>query len=106
MVADIKVGDTVKFNYISSPAKIIRIEGIRVYYECEGRKNWFHINNIDGKKIKIIKKVPRITASQLKAKKQKIIKEIKENPDFSKQFKNIKKDVEAWTEEQVLSWFK
>ena len=53
----------------------------------------------------IVKQI-KIPKRELEIKKRKIIKEIKSNKIYSKQFKDIEKEVNDWSPEQIIGWFK
>lgn len=116
-MVDIKVGDRliVHADRIPQPGHscwkgvdgsiVTSINGIEIHYKNGEHDDWFDRWFIDEGSITIYKS-HKPTPKHLDAKKKRIIKEIRGKPEFAKQFKNIKKDVESWSEEQVLNWFK
>jgi len=118
MKKDIKVGDTLKLAIeTTNPlwqevdnSIVTKIKGTRIYYKKDGIEDWFHVFYIEegdiiagkSKRVKLTR--IKLNPKQLKAKKLKIIKEIKNNPEFAKQFKNIEKEVNEWNDCQISQW--
>jgi len=52
----------------------------------------------------ISKKLTKAQKLKLEKKRKQIIKEIKKTPDFLKQFANVEKEVNKFTNEQIENW--
>jgi len=77
------------------------VDGHNCYGLCKNGYGW----EILSSKIRLVNQEK--DSKKIKAKKARIIKEIKANKDFSKCFKNakaIKKEVESWDESKILGW--
>jgi len=59
---------------------------------------------MDEGEIELIKPKPKISKKKLEEKKKLIIKEIKNNPAFLRQFTNVEKEVNSWSEEAIVNW--
>jgi len=118
---DLKIGDKVKL--ISDVESILKkgMTGIIVSFipeligiawdgfteghdcngDCQDGVGYYVYPN----KLVLIKQI-KISKKELERKKKKIIKEIKANKEYSSQFKDITKEVNKFSEEQVINWFK
>lgn len=71
------------------------------YHSCDGRcesDEGYYVN------MNSIMKLNNYTKKQLNEKIKKIIIEIKINKDFSSCFKNVKKEVNDWDENQIINY--
>jgi len=58
------------------------------------------------RELELVKKPIKVSKKEMETKKRKIIKEIKANKLYANQFKDIEKEVNGWSPEQIIGWFK
>lgn len=110
-----KVGDKVKriseldtkgkgWVKIGTKGEIMSVSSFETTYQYE--VTWENGKSLpmNESEIELVKPNPKVPKKKLEEKKKLIIKEIKNNKDFLKQFKNVEKEVNGWDEEVIMKW--
>ena len=88
--------------------------GTVIKYDRDGEEEgWWEIRwengNVDNYEefgMELVSKPVKISKKERASKIKRIIKEIKSNKVYTKSFDDISKEVNEWSPEQIIGWFK